>query len=86
MASGAAEDEASEAEATGAEAESTETHAHTEYILLIELHHIRIFSAPRRTICHLLIIFFLTGLHVFLTFQLAHPVFFVLFLEGVGVR
>ncbi len=53
----------------------THTHTHTQYIWLIELHHIKIFSAPRWTICHLLFFFFLTGLRVFFTFQLAHPDF-----------
>lgn len=60
MASEEAEEEVSEAEATGAEAGSTEARGHTnaEYILLIELHHIRIFSTPTRTIFHLLNLFF----------------------------
>lgn len=81
MGSGAAEDEASEPEAAGAEAEPTETLA--QYILLIELHHIKIFSTQIWTICHLLFPFFLTGVQVFFTYQPADPdLFLLLFLEG----
>lgn len=61
MGSGAAEDEASEPEAAGAGAGSTETRS-----VQTELHHTKIFSTARWTICHQLFFlsFFYAGLHV----------------------
>lgn len=82
MASEEAEEEVSEAEATGAEAGSTEACGHTnaEYILLIELHHIRIFSTQTRTIFHLLNFFFLMVSTLY--FHLYGGFLFALFWEG----